>query len=202
MTSTLAAPVYDRLHRGHPQNDPKFGCVGFDVIRTTWTDGDGPHQLTVEVTAIFDGPASYLDALAAAKLHREAPCSYGFPASRYACGCRWIATSLDGDDVTFIDLPRPEPRTAPAFTVCANGAVAPAADFRGAVGKIAHHLAQHARAAADVGDLADAGLYFDLGAEVVGTWLDSPAIPDTWTWTVHGPDHLATYFEIRKEARA
>jgi hypothetical protein len=88
--------------------------------------------------------------------------------------------------------------TAPTFTTVATGAHAPAADFREAVSVIAHHLAQHARAAADRGDLADAGLYFELGAEVVNTWADSPAVPDTWTWRVYGPDHLATYFEIRK----
>jgi hypothetical protein len=107
MTTTTPAPVYLLSHRGHDRTDPRYTTVGYDVIRAS-RDGD---QLTIEVTAVVHGAGNYSDALTQAKAHRDPTPggAWGYPADRYACGCRWIATSLRANGTltapAFIDLP-------------------------------------------------------------------------------------------------
>jgi hypothetical protein len=93
-------PTYDLLHGGHDRNDPRYAEVGHDVVHSYLVDG----QLVLEVTDYIDGADNYLTALEAAKAHRTQPGHYGYTATRYACGCRWIATSVDDDRVLFLDL--------------------------------------------------------------------------------------------------
>lgn len=93
--AATAAPVYVLAHGGHPSDSPEYGVTGYDVIRSTWT-GTGPAVL--EVTAVTEGATSYAEALALAKAHRggRRPAGHwGYPATRYACGCRFIALALE-----------------------------------------------------------------------------------------------------------
>ena len=102
MTGTATTPTHNRLHGGHCATDSRYAVVGYDVIRTSH---DGRGNLTIEVTAVTDGADSYMQALTAAKAHRgEGSGVFGYPAARYACGCRWIAVNLGNPTTTFIDL--------------------------------------------------------------------------------------------------
>lgn len=90
--ATTTVPVYDHAHGGHDRTDPRYTEVGYDVIRSTWGEG---QPTVLEVTAVVHGAGNYLAALEAAKTHRAGPGTYGFTATRYACGCRWIANHLE-----------------------------------------------------------------------------------------------------------
>src|SRR4051794_7163845 len=88
-TATATGPVYLNEHGGHDRTDPRYAEVGYDVIRSTMRGG----QTYLRVIATTAGAASYPEALRIAKAQRTGG-AYGYPATRYACGCRWIATSL------------------------------------------------------------------------------------------------------------
>jgi hypothetical protein len=94
-------PIYNRLHGGHPETDPRYCTVGFDVVRTDWS---GPTTV-IEVVAVTEGATSYIDALGQAKQLRDpfAPV-WAWPGARYACGCRWVATAIEDGRSVFRDL--------------------------------------------------------------------------------------------------
>jgi hypothetical protein len=97
--ATMDQPVYNHQHGGHSSDDPRYTTVGFDVVRTGFVDG----VLHIDVVQTVHGDGtSYMEALTAAKALRVGS-HYGYPAERYACGCRWIATATDGN-VVFTDL--------------------------------------------------------------------------------------------------
>lgn len=83
------------------------------------------------------------------------------------------------------------------FTVKVNGAQWPVQGFQAALAGILAALARHAAYSADMGDLADAGIYVQKAAQVL-EWRVNDAIPEVWTWEVRGPDHCATSFSISR----
>lgn len=90
VAATPGGPVFDARHDTHSLDD----AVGYDVIRST-TMADG---VRLEVTDVIVGANRYADALRAAKAHRvgrdaDGHRVWGYTATRYACGCRWIAQS-------------------------------------------------------------------------------------------------------------
>lgn len=89
---TAIAPTYVNAHGGHSEEEPAYYVTGYDVVRSRWTP-DAPT--VVEVTAIVEGRHNYLAALEAAKAHRTVERQWGYVATRYACGCRWVATALE-----------------------------------------------------------------------------------------------------------
>lgn len=113
MTTTTARSVvevspalrYDLSH-AHSLDD----VTGYDVVRSNWTPAPlrpagEPRQTTLTVTAYVRGAEQYATALHLAKQHREireTPTGatfrdgqYGYPAPRYACGCRSLAEIAD-----------------------------------------------------------------------------------------------------------
>lgn len=73
--------------------------AGYDVIHATWPAMDPDpaerHQTTLTVTAVIRGATNYGTALQLAKAHRTGRAgSYGYPATRYVCGCREIADRM------------------------------------------------------------------------------------------------------------
>ena len=105
----MTAPTYNHLHGGHDRTDPRYATTGHDVIHTeTFPDG----KIRVTVVKFVPGAANYLTALDEAKSFRlpahvqGTPLHWGYTAERFACGCRWIATSLETerDNIEFNDL--------------------------------------------------------------------------------------------------
>jgi hypothetical protein len=87
-----------------------------------------------------------------------------------------------------------------SYTVTICGAVLPpCTNFKEAVGTVAAAIAKHARAAAEIGDHADAGVYFETGAQVTNSWWDDQSFTPGHQWRVHGPGHAATWFQITKD---
>ena len=83
-TTTAAAPTFDPTH-----DHPLAAVTGYDVIRSTVDAG----EVHLTVTAVVRGGDRYAVALAAARLHRgDASRGWGYTSTRYACGCRWVAT--------------------------------------------------------------------------------------------------------------
>jgi hypothetical protein len=92
--------IYDRArHGGHNRLDPRYADVGHDVVRSTWQNG-GAGPVRVQVVATVDGGHGYMAALDLAKRLRRGEDQYGWTACRYACGCRWAATTADITVVT------------------------------------------------------------------------------------------------------
>jgi hypothetical protein len=101
--TTTTAPVYNHSHT-HDHST----VVGYDVIRSTWIH----NQASLEVTDVVAGGSNYQLALSLAHDHRRGSGKgrqWAYTTTRYACGCRWIATCLrpsgDNPAPTFTDHP-------------------------------------------------------------------------------------------------